>query len=219
MTPSSGLSAPPEDAGRLADVEPAADLPQWFHRLSAWPGTWWFASVPPGATEGGRFDLAPPRGTCYVADSLFGALAEKLLRKPKVIVTTQQLEQLFHATIMVRRQPRAADLLQPALTGLGLNAEIHTTLDYATTRAWAQRLWEAGWRSLRYALRGDNALRERGLALLGAAGLHHRAAAGMRTSVKMLDPLVATALLERRGVLVRPIPTLAEIPLQTPHSL
>lgn len=218
MSVPSGLSAPPGNLDALTALKPAKDLPLLFHRLSAWSGAWWFASAPAGAPGGGRFDLAPPNGTCYVADSLSGALAEKLLRKPKAIIATQELEQLFHATIQVHQSPRAVDLLQPKLTGLGLNAEIHSTLDYTATRAWAQRLWEAGWRALRYALRGDNSLRERGLALFGAAGLRQRAPTGMRTFVKRLDPSAAAALLERRGVSVRPIPTLAELPLQRPRT-
>jgi len=187
-------------------------LPPSLHRLSYWPGSWWFATA--SADEaGGRFDLPPPRGTCYLADELEGALLEKLVRTPKRIVSTEQLDRLFHVTITVRTPPRTADLTATSLTGLGLNAEIHSCLDYAKPRAWAAVLQRAGWRAIRYALRGDSALAQRGVALFGRAGLHRRAPVGMRASLAALDRIHAARLLERRGVLVRPLPRAEDIPI------
>jgi hypothetical protein len=111
---------------------------------------------------------------------------------------------------MVRTAPELADLTSKRATGRGVNAEIHTTLDYAKPRAWAERLRAAGTRGLRYGARSDPALGARAVALFGAAGHHARAPAGLRTRVTPLDTRKARRLLEERGVLVVPIP--ADVP-------
>lgn len=104
------------------------------------------------------------------------------------------------------RAPALADLTARKATGWGINAEIHVSLDYAKPRAWAAALRAAGQRGLRYAARSDPGLAGRAVALFGAAGLHTRAPAGLRTEVSTLDETRARSLLEERGVLVVPIP-------------
>lgn len=125
----------------------------------------------------------------------------------------QRLRELFHATINVRTAPELADLTSRRATGRGVNAEIHTTLDYSKPRAWAERLRAAGARGLRYGARSDPALRARAVAFFGTAGHHARAPAGLRTRIAPLDVRRARSLLEARGVLVVPIPaTVPTIP-------
>lgn len=203
-TTPSGLADPPDD---LAGFPAAADVAE-LHRCSDHPAVWWFSSV--SATDdpaGGRFDLTVPLGTCYLAEhDLEGALVEKLLRTPVKVVVRERLQELFHATITVHEAPRTADLAAAAALGFGVNAEIHTTLDYGVPRRWADALHAAGFRALRHLLRGDPAGRLTGRAVLGGAGLHQRAPAGMRTAVAPLDVAAATALLGDRGVTVLPIP-------------
>lgn len=211
----SGLADPPEDAESLTGF-PQAGHAYELHRLSEWPAVWWYASV--GAVEregGGRFDLERPQGTCYLAESLDGALVEKLLRARAKVVVAERLDELFHATVTVRTTPPMADLSAPQATGFGLNAEVHTTLDYRTPRRWARALRRAGWRGVRYLLRGDPTASP-GRALFGRAGRHRRAPAGMRTSVSPLDRARAETLLHARGVQVRPIP--AEVPTTEPPT-
>lgn len=200
----SGLAAPPEDL----DGFPAAGQVQELHRCSDHPGVWWFSSVEHAEEAGGgRFDLSTPWGTCYLAeDDLDGALVEKLLRSPVKVVVAERLLELFHATITVREAPPTADLTAAAATGFGLNAEVHDTLEYSVTRRWAAALHDADWRALRHRLRGDVTGELAGRCVFGGAGLHQRAPAGMRTHVAPLDVGRATALLEARGVEVRPIP-------------
>lgn len=214
MTAPSGLAWPPDQPAELARF-PAATLPLRLHRLSHWTSPWWFASA--GADEqGGRFDLPSPHGTCYLAENLEGALLEKVLRRPRRIVATEQLEHLVHVTVAVVKPPPTADLTAPAVTGLGVNSEISTGLDDARPRAWAAALHRAGWRAVRYALRADSTLRQRGVALFGRSGLHSRAPAGLRASVGTLDPVEAAGLLERRGVGVHPIPLARDVPIVPP---
>jgi hypothetical protein len=201
----SGLASPPP-ADRLAGF-PSRPAPARLHRLSEYPDVWWYASRPgANAPGGGRFDLVLPEGTCYLAAALEGALLEKTLRRPKRIVPLDRLVELFHAEVRVTARVPLADLAAEAATGYGLNAEIHTTLDYRTPNAWARALRRAGARGLRYLLRADNALEHAGVALFGRAGRHRRAPAGMRTAVAPLDVEAAVTLLEERGVRVVPIP-------------
>lgn len=214
MAPATGLGKPPDD---LAGFPAARDVGQ-LHRCSDHPGVWWFGSVDgPEDEGGGRFDLTVPLGTCYLAeDDLDGALVEKLLRTPVKIVVQQRLVELFHATITVHDAPATADLTAPGATGFGLNAEVHGTLDYALPRRWAGALYAAGWRALRHRLRGDVTGELAGRCVFGGAGLHQRAPAGMRTHVAPLDVAQATALLEARGVEVRPIPR--RVPIADPPT-
>lgn len=213
----SGLAEPPD---HLEDFPEAGEVTV-LHRLSEWPGVWWYASLDrqgrtDGGGQGGRFDLARPRGTCYLAeDRLEGALVEKLLRVPVKTVPAERLDELFHATVAVDRTPRTADLTAAAATGFGLNAEIHSTLDYQRSQRWAAALDHAGWHAVRHRLRGDITQTLAGRALFGRAGLHTRAPAGMRTSVQPLDTEAARALLAQRHVEVRPIP--ATVPIVPPR--
>ena len=209
--PHSGLAEPHGDLDGFPRAGEIAEL----HRLSEYPGPWWYSHVhDPDEDTGGRFDLTDPHGTCYLATSLDGALVEKLLRARTKVVVAERLHELFHATIEVRRTPPTADLTSPGATGYGRNAEIHTTLDYPLTRRWARALRAAGWRGLRHLLRGDATGRAVGLALFGRAGLHRRAPAGMTTTVRALDRDEAERLLAARNVVVRPIPD--RVPIARP---
>lgn len=198
-----GLAWPPDSPRALARFPRTRRLPRRIHRLCERSGVWWFATLGSG---GGRFDLPAPEGSCYLADDLGTALAEKLLRRPKSIVPAQRLRELWHARVAVLRAPPLADLTSRSVAAWGVNAEIHVALDYARPRAWAARLRSAGAPGLRYAVRSDPALTARAVALFGAAGLHARAPAGMRTHVSRLDTDAAARLLTARGVRVLPIP-------------
>jgi hypothetical protein len=204
----SGQAEPPEDLTGF----PAAPAPTELHRLSDFRGVWWYSSVEAlEAANGGRFDLISPEGTCYLAEDLEGAIIEKLLRGPARVVVAERLAELFHAIVEVRSAPFMADLTAPRATGSGVNAELHSTLDYQVPRRWAAALRRHGARGLRYLLRGDNTGRAAGRALFGHAGLHRQAPSGMSTRVRALDRAEAERLLRARGVEVRPIPTAVTI--------
>lgn len=212
MTPrarTSGLAWPP-DSATLATFPTTRRVPRTLHRISEFVGTWWFSNLPNG---GGRFDLPRPDGTCYLADDLETALGEKLLRRPKKIVPAERLRELLHSRIELVRPLVVANLTSTRATAYGVNAEVHSTLDYAKPRAWAAGLRRAGARGLRYAARSDPSLESRCLALFGSAGLHSRAPAGMHTQETWLDADRARRLLAERGVMVVPIPR--DVPVVT----
>ena len=215
-TVASGLADPPDDArgrARLARF-PAAGPVDELHRLSEHPRPWFFSSVVHLEDRaGGRFDLTALDGTCYLAESIDGALVEKLLRHPTKVVVAERLDELFHLTALVTADIPTADLTARRATGHGINAEIHSTLDYSTPRRWAAALRRAGFRALRHRLRGDATGRLAGRALFGTAGLHRRAPRGCTTrEVTPLDVDRAAAALADRGVLVLPIPSDVPVP-------
>ena len=211
MTVATGLGEPPDHLLGFPEAAPVDQL----HRLSEYPGSWWFASTDgAGSDTGGRFDLPAPHGTCYLADSLAGAVVEKLLRAPVKVVVAERLDEMFHTVVTVRRTPPVADLTARRATGYGLNAEIHTTLDYSRTRRWAIAFHRTGFRGLRHRLRGDVSQRSAGWALFGSAGLRHRAPNGMSTAVRQLDRAEVERVLEHLGVELRPIPS--EVPIVAP---
>jgi hypothetical protein len=212
----SGLGLPPD---RL-DGFPSASLKGNWHRLSDYENPWFFSTALSSTSiGGGRFDLLSPNGTCYWADSLMGAVGEKLLRVPLRAVTEEQLLTLWHHRVALDGPADIADLMATAVRRFGFNAEIHTSLDYSKPRAWAIALHTAGWRGLRYALRSDGALRNRRLAIFGNAGVAHRAPRGFPGAThSRLDTTAATAVLSRMGVAVLPIPTSVPIrPVRAPR--
>jgi hypothetical protein len=184
-----------------------------WHRLNDFDNPWFFSSVPSTTSRGGgRFDLLTPHGTCYWADSLKGALAEKFLRVPLNVVTEEQVLSLWHHSFALANPPNAADLASGSVRRFGVNAEIHTSLDYSLTRSWAIALRTAGWRGLRYLLRSDPAVRVRGLAIFASAGAAQRAPRGFAGATHIrLDNVVATRILGDMGVAVLPIPTSVRI--------
>ena len=129
MSPArSGLGGPPVSLNGFPEAAAATEL----HRLSEHPGAWWYSSVArQNDPDGGRFDLTRPDGTCYAAESLAGAVVEKLFRTPAKVVVAERLTELFHLTAVVRVSPRTADLTNRSATGFGLNSEVHSSLDYA----------------------------------------------------------------------------------------
>jgi RES domain len=61
-------------------------------------------------------------------------------------------------------------LLRSAAGEFGVNSEIHTTIDYDLTQAWAAALAQAGFAGLRYFCRSDPAMSLLGYAFFDAAG-------------------------------------------------
>lgn len=175
------LTAPPQRSGSLST------LPEWsfsgtgLYRIWRYvlpDGTrqrtpWWFASAEITAGEGGRFDLPPPMGTCYLATRPEAAVLEAL---------QMHLTNLPRSELSVRRlaaltapgdAPAAAMLTARRVAGqFGITAELWADRDRALTRSWAVALRRDGWWAIYSGVRHDPSGRLRSVALFDAAGAH-----------------------------------------------
>jgi len=134
-----------------------------IHRFRRDP--WWFSS-----DLAGRFDLAPPNGTCYLAAEPIGAFVEVFRDVSRGVPQRLGLQRRL-SVLTVPRPMRLADCTARAARGFGLTAAIHSTPDYALTQEWAQAFHQAGFDGVRYFLSHDPAQTCVGIALFGPAGL------------------------------------------------
>jgi hypothetical protein len=129
-------------------------------------GPWWF-----GNDGSGRFDVATPRGTCYLALDPLSALRERL---GPVLGGSQAVpESLLEESVVSRlRLPvgrAVADAQDRGAAAFGVTREIESTVPYAVPQAWARAFDEAGFGGVRYGPRftpGDSSA----LALFGTEG-------------------------------------------------
>jgi len=119
---------------------------------------------------GGRYDLPEPDGACYLALKTIGAWLEVF--RSTVIVASDDVRRRRLLITRPPRRIRTADLGARGARRFGVTGDIHTHGDYALTRAWAGRLYEAGFRALLGKVRHDPGLRERSLTLLDRNGEH-----------------------------------------------
>lgn len=97
-------------------------------------GPWWFSS-----SGDGRFDLAAPRGTCYLADSPLAALRERLgvVLGESPTVPASLLEDADVSTLRLPTDTSLADLQAPRATDYGVTRELETMVPYVVPQAWA----------------------------------------------------------------------------------
>ena len=140
---------------------------QTLHRAHlATRGPWWF-----GHDGGGRFDLAAPRGTCYLATDPVSALRERI---GPVLGGAAAVPETLVADVVVSAlpTPRAwalADLQVPAAGSYGVTRELETMVPYAVPQAWARAFDEVGHDGVAYGPRftpGDSSA----TAVFGEAG-------------------------------------------------
>ncbi len=189
----------------------AADLagfPVWhvhrgthlFRVTTSGYGPWWFSSD--GA---GRFDLAPPRGTCYLADDEMGALLEVL--GPVAIVSADWAKLFSIWQLGLPDQCSAADTTVRAARGFGVTAELATMTPYDLPQRWAAAFAAAGYQGVRYRVRHDPG-GSRALALFGAAGERKRWPRGRRRDV---DDDMLARLADQTGLRIAVIPSAADL--------
>jgi RES domain len=96
-------------------------------------GPWWFGS------DGGRFDLPLPRGTCYLASSAVFAVRERLgtVLGGQPVVPASLLADVVVSTLHLPEDRDLADVESPAATGFGVTRELETMVPYAVPQAWA----------------------------------------------------------------------------------
>jgi hypothetical protein len=166
-----------------------------FRVTSSGHGPWWFSS-----NGAGRFDLFPPRGTCYLADDEMGALLEVL--GPVSVVITAWAKRFSIWQLALPDQCSAADTTVRAARGFGVTAELATMTPYDLPQRWAAAFAAAGHQGVRYRVRHDPA-GSRALALFGAAGERRRWPRGRRQDV---DDELLERLADETGLRVAGIP-------------
>lgn len=200
--PSSGVGDPPPP-GRLGS------FPVWhvhagttLHRVTRrGRGPWWFSS-----DGSGRFDLAPPRGTCYLADDALVALLESFGPLLPGGVDVDDLEGRVVWAVALPVQCDAADATARAARAHGVTAELAAVTPYGVAQRWAAALAAAGFGGLRYRARHDPA-GGRALALFGAAGERRRWRRGRSAPARSLSDRLAAEC----GIVVAARPALAEL--------
>jgi RES domain-containing protein len=154
--------APPGDLGGFPTymLEPSQQLARVHRRRF---GAWWFNS------DGRmRFDLEPPRGTCYLAEEPLGAFVE-VFRDPRVIPAAEVQARAL-AGLSVLERSKLADCTDARSRAFGITLEIDAVPDYAMTQRWARAFADSRYDGIRYRLRHDPAGALVGVALFGDAG-------------------------------------------------
>jgi hypothetical protein len=110
-------------------------------------GPWWF-----GNDGGGRFDLAAPRGTCYLALDPLSALRERLgpVLGACRVVPVSLLESAVVSRLQVAQDRDVADLQDARAAAFGVTRELESMVPYAVPQAWARALDAAGYGGVRY---------------------------------------------------------------------
>lgn len=155
------LGEPPEDVTAFPSIALSG---LWFRAHGAGRGVWWYSS-----DGSGRFDLAPPHGTCYLGSNVGVAVRERLGRRlaagPVPAAVADQM-----LVSRVRLRARVADLADRAAERYGITREIGSLTPYDLPRRWAAALHGAGHRGVRYWPRFALAAEDLSVALFAAAG-------------------------------------------------
>jgi len=181
------LGEPPADLTAFPGVEVGTDV-DLFRAHTAGREPWWFASVPElvGTTAGagGRFDLADPRGTCYLATDPSTAVRERLAASLLGVAVVGPDVPAAMAVSQVRLPSvaRLANTADEAAEG-PLTREVTSTGDYALTRRWAAAWDRDGFDGVRYETRFTMRPKPTAIALFGERGL------GAGPVVGSLDPV------------------------------
>lgn len=143
---------------------------RWFRQHDASRSPWWFSS-----TGDGRFDLDPPDGTCYFADTAAATVRERI--GPDLathgIIAMSLVSGRVISTLTVTTDIRAANLdSDRAADQYGITAELMTMTPYDVPRGWARTLHRAGFDAIKGRLRFSLS-NAHGLALFGPAGPRH----------------------------------------------
>lgn len=193
------LRPPPADPAALRSFPELEDRPGLVYRVTRRDRSpWWFSS-----SLDGRFDLAAPAGTCYLAWNSVAALFEVLGPSRSIGWVSEEFLAVRHLVhLPLPGEPRLADLTARAAAAFGITLEISTVVPYALPQSWALRLAAAGFSGLVSFLRHDPAA-SRGVALFGPSGEWSEG--------PLLRSESLAALAARAGLTVAPVPVLAEL--------
>jgi hypothetical protein len=137
-----------------------------FRAHSVGLGPWYFAS-----SGDGRFDLEPPRGTCYAADSVRTAVRERLgdtvVGRPFVAASVADAMQV---SVIGLPPGRYADTSGEGGEDFGVTSELPVMVDYAVTHAWAETFADHLFDGIHYESRYTTGPGPRSWALFGSSG-------------------------------------------------
>ncbi|HUP23900.1 MAG TPA: RES domain-containing protein [Thermoanaerobaculia bacterium] len=154
------LREPPSDLGGF----PGSLVPGHLLRVCRKErATWWFSS-----DGSGRFDLAPPEGTCYLATDAYAAVREASRLGP--VTPGWVLARELRTVSPPDPTARLAATTRQAAGRFGLTTELATILPYDLPRRWAVAFRRRGFAGIRHELRHDQRARPSGIALFGSAG-------------------------------------------------
>lgn len=180
----SALPQPPTPEQLLAFPAYGLQATQSLYRThKAVFGAWFFS-----CSMKGRFDLASPKGTCYVAEQRLGAFMEQF--RGLTFLKRVEVDDMRISRLTVPYEMKLADCTAPLARGFGVTAEFHATPDRKVTQAWATAFEAAGFHGVRYFLRNDPASRRIGIALFGSGGPSNWIVASTR---RISESLVRTA--------------------------
>jgi hypothetical protein len=173
MTPRVTLGEP----GDLTGFPMVAPPKHMVRVCQAEQDTWWFS-----ADGSGRFDLAPPQGTCYLATDAYAAIREATRLGPVSSLWVQARE--LREVAPPGPNARLAATTRQAAGGYGVTTELATVVPYDLPRRWAAAFYEHGFEGIRHQLRHDQRVRPSGIALFGstAPGNHDN---GQRTTLSV----------------------------------
>jgi len=173
------------------------------HRVDR--GPWWF-----GSDGSGRFDLPPPRGTCYVAESAAVAVRERIgvvlgtVRR----VPAAALDTVVVSDLRVVEALAVANLRASRAAGFGVLNELASLVPYDVPQTWAAALDAARHDGVRYPARFSTG-RAGAIAIFGLAG-------GRPSWPVDATPLPAADV--PGAPVVRPVPRLDELTVvRTPN--
>lgn len=140
---------------------------QALHRgHSTGNGPWWFAS-----SGGGRFDLTPPRGTCYLAYDELTAIRETVGAALAIagVISDAFASDRQLSTLAVPHDHRLADTCADTAADFGLTRELVSMTPYAVPQDWAAA-FEALFAGIRYQTRFTTGPNPNAVGLFGPAG-------------------------------------------------
>ncbi|BBZ09331.1 hypothetical protein MDOR_35000 [Mycolicibacterium doricum] len=159
---------------------PPPDLsgfPKWRLRPSfiftrahgAGKSPWWFS-----CDLSGRFDLAAPLGTCYLANDAKTALRERFGHDlvEQGVVTWKAAHNTQVSRLQVPAGRWLANSCHDDAAAYGATRELGTCADYDIPQSWAAALHDHRFRGLRYQTRFTTGPRPNAVALFDQAGVH-----------------------------------------------
>ena len=159
MTPTRTLGEPGDLTG-FPSVSPPKRLLRVCRESQ---GTWWFSS-----DGSGRFDLASPRGTCYLATDAYAAIREATRLGPVSSLWVQARE--LRDVAPPDPNAKLAGTTRQAAGRYGVTTELATVVPYELPRRWATAFDAHGFDGIRHELRHDQRTRPSGVALFGPTG-------------------------------------------------